>query len=131
MLIGITNWNGSVSPVFDVADELWIVDTLSGAGAKGKRALLKRTGPFEKAREIKEQGVDLLVCGAISRRFENALASAGVRVLPFMCGNIENILSDLLNGKAVDDSFLMPGAQGRRRRSRFRNRGAKDRTGGD
>ncbi len=120
VVIGITNWQGSISPVFDVSANLCIVEIHDGAAANRRNIFLKSQEPFGKAREIKEQGVELLMCGAISRRFEYALVSNGIRVISFICGNIEHIIKDFVKGNALDNNFLMPGSYGKGRRYRYR-----------
>ncbi len=92
--------------------------------------LLKSRDPFGRAKEVAQAGVEVLICGAVSHAFETALISAGIRVLPFMCGDLEAVIGAFLQGKLTDGRFLMPGCFGRRQAHRFqwrRGRGLKGR----
>jgi len=75
--------------------------------------------PFSRAREISGTGVEILICGAVSWPLEMALSSAGVKVIPHTCGQVDEVVEVFLSGGFTEDSFLMPGCCHRRRR--FRN----------
>ncbi len=122
MIIAIANWQGSISPVFDVSDRLLIVYIENGRELRRKDILLKNRNPFQRAKEMADAGIELLICGAISQIHETALISAGIRVIGFMCGNLENILGAFIRGQLADKSFFMPGCFRRQQRYRFRHR---------
>ena len=48
------------------------------------------------------------------------VAAAGVRVIPYICGDVEEVLLAFNNGQLGEDGFLMPGRCGWRRRCRCR-----------
>ena len=54
---------------------------------------LETADPFLRAQELKNLGVDVVVCGAISQPFEAALSAAGIKVIGFVCGPLEEVLS--------------------------------------
>lgn len=68
-------------------------------------------GPLERARSLQGLGVQILICGAISRPMEAALAGAGIEVIPNTCGMVEDVLNAFLNGRLNDKAFLMPGTR--------------------
>ncbi|OPY69982.1 MAG: hypothetical protein A4E57_00860 [Syntrophorhabdaceae bacterium PtaU1.Bin034] len=84
--IAIPHHLGYVSPVFDVARNILAVSVRDGQELGREEALLESTGPFLRAQELKSLGVDLLVCGAISRPYEIALLSKGIEVRHSLCG---------------------------------------------
>jgi len=88
--------------------------------------LLKHRDPFGRAKEVAKAGIELLICGAVSRVFETALISAGIRVAGFMCGDLETVLSAFLKDGLADGRFLMPGCCGKRRGYRFQHRRGKN-----
>ncbi len=61
-------------------------------------------------------GVDVLVCGAISGPLAGILTANGMKVVPWICGDVENVFQAFLRGRLSEASFLMPGCCGRRRR---------------
>lgn len=117
--VGIAHHLGYVSPVFDVARHFLSVSVKDGQGQVRQEATLETSDPFLRAQVIKDLGVDVVVCGAISRAYEMALSAKGIGVIGSICGPIEEVLSAFLDGTLGDSKFLMPGCSGQRR---FRGR---------
>lgn len=112
--VGITHHLGYVSPVFDVARNLLSVSFRDGGEKVRREATLKPADPFLRAQTIKDLHIDVVVCGAISRPYEMALSSKGIRVIGSVCGTVEDVLSAFLNGSLGDPKFQMPGLRGPR-----------------
>jgi predicted Fe-Mo cluster-binding NifX family protein len=129
MKIAIPTWDGRVSPVLDVARRLVVVDVQGSTEVARREAELGEAHVTARARRIAELGADVLICGAVSWPLEAILLSAGVQVIPQMCGSIEDILQAFLSGRLADGAFLMPGCFGRRQRRRGRRRGGRGRAG--
>lgn len=123
--VGITHHLGYVSPVFDVARNLLSVASRDRHGQDREEAILETSDPFLRAQKIKDLGVDVVVCGAISRVYEMALSGKGIKVISSVCGPLEDVLSAFLDGTLDDSKFLMPGCAGRQR---FRGRRGKGRS---
>ena len=126
MKVAIATHDGWVSPVFDVAGRLLLVEIEAGQELSRLEAALTAAGPLARARHVAEMGVDELICGAISRPLEQMLLSAGVRVIPQTCGPVDEVLSAFAAGQLTEQAFLMPGCCGQRRRMR---RGRRRRAG--
>lgn len=122
MRIAVSSWQGRISPVFDVARNLLLVDVDGGRDLVRSERRLGRADPLARARQVAELGTDVLICGAVSWTQEMALISAGVRVVSQTCGPIEDVLKAFLRGQLTGNAFLMPGCRGRRRRFRGRHR---------
>jgi len=123
MRIAIPTWNGQISPVFDVASELLLVDVEHGVQVRRDQKLLTATNPAVRAGRVTDLGVDVLICGAISRPLEAILTNAQIRVIPYLRGPAEEILQAFVSGQLNVRSFLMPGCG--RRRGRIRGRGRR------
>jgi predicted Fe-Mo cluster-binding NifX family protein len=130
MVIAIANWQGNVSPVFDVSDRLCVVEIVDGAEVRRETALLRYRDPFGRAREVAGLGVEVLICGAVSRAFETALTSAGIRVLAFICGDLEAVIGGFLQDRLMENRFFMPGCFGKRQNRGFRRRRGRHVHGG-
>jgi predicted Fe-Mo cluster-binding NifX family protein len=102
MKIAIAYWQGRVSPVFDVADRLLLLDTEGGREVHRESLRLVRSDPFGRAQELAELGVEMLLCGAVSLILEKAMIGAGIRVIAFLGGEVENVISVFLKGKLDD-----------------------------
>ena len=112
-----------MSPVFDVAKHLLLVDLDGEAEAGRQEAALDETEFGARARRVVKLGVDVLICGAISAPLEAMLVSSGVRVIPHTCGATKEVLRAFASGQLPDEAFLMPGCCRRRRRYRGGRRG--------
>ena len=116
MRVAIPVSDGRISPVFDAARRLVLVDVEDGREVRRTEQGLEEPEPARRARRVAELGVDVLICGAISRPLEAMLLSAGVEVVPQTCGQAEDVLRTFLSGELTEEAFLMPGCCGRRRR---------------
>lgn len=115
-------WSGRISPVFDAAGRILLVDADGEAETSRREEPLEETDLVAKAARVASLRVEVLICGAISRPMEDMLTASGVRVVPQTCGDVETVLSAYLTGGLTDHAFLMPGCCGRRRRFRARRR---------
>jgi predicted Fe-Mo cluster-binding NifX family protein len=107
--VAIPQWQGRISPVFDVAGRLLLIDIDNGGELRREERPLARTDPLARAGELLGLGADVLICGAISAPLEAALASSGVRVIGFLCGPVEDVLAAFLHGDLANRAFWMPG----------------------
>ena len=119
MRIAIPVWEGRISPVLDVAEHLLIADV--DAGQEISRSQ-EKVGPLllpQRARRFSELGVDVVICGAISRSLADMLLASGIGVFPCIIGEVEDVLRSYLDDGVPDSRFFMPGyagPPGRRRR---------------
>lgn len=128
--MAVPTWSNRVSPVFDVAKRLVVVDMEGGREVGREDTAIEEAEPGLRVRRVAGLGVDVLICGAISTALEAMLISAGVQVILHVCGPVEEVLQAFVSGRLTDQAFLMPGCCGRRRRVRHRRRGAQRRLAG-
>jgi len=120
MKIAIAQWQGRVSPVFDVSDRLCLIDIEGQNEVSRENVVLTMHDPFGRAKEVAGLGTNVLICGAISHVLERALSGAGVQVMGFLCGDLDTVIPAFLQGRLSDGRFFMPGCCGQRQRHRFR-----------
>jgi len=109
MKIAIPVWNGFVSSVFDFAHRLLLVDIENGREVNRSEVDLKAESLPQRAGSLKNLGVDVLICGAISRALADMIAASGVQVLPFVTGRVADVLQAYITGQLVQPQFAMPG----------------------
>jgi len=124
MRIAVPIFDGRISPVFDAARRLVLVDIENGREVRRTEQVVEETDLGPRVSRIAALGANVLICGAISRPLEAMLFSAGVEVIPQVCGPWENVLRVFLSGQLTEQAFMMPGCCGRRRRFRGGRRGA-------
>ncbi len=108
-------WQKRIAPVFDTARQIRLVVS-SGPQVKAETfaEMPDDDGP-EKVSWLVSQKVDTLVCGAISRLLQERLTLQGIKVFPFVAGNLEQVMGAYFEGKLSERDFAMPGCCGRRR----------------
>ncbi len=113
MRIAIPYWQGRVSPVFDEASCLMLVEVLDGREVRRETRTLTHLDPLRRTREVSQMGTEVLICGAISRPLEMALSDAGVTTIAQTCGSVEEVLAAFINGRLDSDAYMMPGCRRR------------------
>jgi predicted Fe-Mo cluster-binding NifX family protein len=114
MKVAIAHWQGRISPVFDVADRLFLLDVEDGREVRRESLRLASHNPFIRAKELSELGVNVLLCGAVSLTLEEALIGSGIRVIGFLGGELENIIGVFLHGELDDGRVRNAGRIGKR-----------------
>jgi hypothetical protein len=110
-VVAIPEWEGRVSPLFDVAGRLVIVEIAAARMASCRRQAMLPQRPDERAETLAEWRVEKLLCGGISRVFSEALERKGVTVIPHLSGCIQGILQAYLDQQLADRRFSMPGCR--------------------
>ncbi len=119
MRVAVPVWQGRVSPVFDVAGQLMLVELVQGLETSRREYRLPDADPQQRAAELSELHVETLICGAISQALESLLTESGIKVYGRVCGNVEDVLRAFASGTLGQPRFVMPGCWGRAR-GRFR-----------
>ena len=123
MKVAVTVWEDTVSTVCDFSSRLLVFDVM-GDEVKNKSFIPFETGILpERVNRLEALGVEVLLCGAISRPLERMIRASGVKVIPCLRGSIEEIINAYLDGGLSDARFTLPGfgpgaicVRGRRRR---------------
>ena len=63
----------------------------------------------ERVNQLEELGVEVLLCGAISRPLERMIRASGVKVIPCLRGSIEEVIRAYLDETLSDTRFVLPG----------------------
>lgn len=130
MKVAIPIWNGSVSSVFDFAHKLLLLDIENGREINRLEISLSPESVPQRAGRLKDLGVNVLVCGAISQALANMVTASGIQVLPYVTGRFDDILQAYLTGQLILPQFTMPGYwTGARRGFGRRRRGCRWRSG--
>jgi len=112
MRVALPIWNERISPVFDVAKRALVVDIEDGATVRQDEVRLSGLCCVARARQLADMGVDVLICGAISRDLDEAVSLAGIEVIPQTRGRGDHVLQAFASGRLTAQAFLMPGCDG-------------------
>lgn len=104
-MYAFTVWNECVSPLFDAARAIAFVRP----GHERETIDVSLLTVAEKVELLSRRGVDVLVCGAISRVPLAMLLRSDMRVMPYVRGRVEDICEALSEGRPLSDEHLLPG----------------------
>jgi predicted Fe-Mo cluster-binding NifX family protein len=131
--VALTVWEGRISPVLDTARSVVVADIEDGIPVVQREEAFAGDSDREKVGRLRARGVDVLVCGAVSRPLAALVASCGIRLIPFVSGELREVLAAVIAGRMPNTAFSMPGCgcggQGRRRRGRGCQAGREERQG--
>ena len=129
MKVAFSVWNSRIAPVFDVAGTVIVREFVDGKIGSEETVSISVDDANEKIEALLDIGVTDIVCGALSRRFQFFIEEKGIKVVPFISGDIDEVSTAFAEGR-LDNSFSMPGCgkrdgqgrgRGRRQRNRFNN----------
>lgn len=108
MKIALTVWGNRISPVFDSAQNLLVVQI------KNDKVVKKSYEPFDSGSSnlsdsLKKMKVSILICGAISETLSNVIAFSGIKLIPHVTGNAAQVLDMYLSNKPFPPEYFMPG----------------------
>ncbi len=109
MKVAMTVWEDTVSTVCDFSSRLLVFDVM-GNEVKNRSLIPFQTGIMpERMNQFEALGIEVLLCGAISRPLERMIRASGVKVIPYLRGSIEEIIRAYLDGGLSDARFTLPG----------------------
>ena len=108
-IVAIPIWSGRVCTVFDFANQLLIVDLEGGKELKRNKYALGNVPPLIHASRLLHLNVQVLICGSISSSLANIVINNGIRIIPFICGDVDEVLNAYITGSLTDPQFRLPG----------------------
>jgi predicted Fe-Mo cluster-binding NifX family protein len=112
MKAAFASWNNRMAPQFDAARHVHIVELRVGAIVAEHEEAFGTRAPVKKVHRLVEWGVDTLVCGAISRPIQALLAAQEIRVVPYVAGDLPQVIQAWIHGNLEAGGFAMPGHRG-------------------
>ncbi len=117
--VAIPAWKNRISPVFESSGTYLLADCI-GQGIENSQYLsLDKVTSLERMKFLLRNSVDVLICGAISKFYFNLIKAHDIDLIPFVTGNVDQVLLSYCQGRFTPVEHTMPGC-GRKRRRRFR-----------
>jgi predicted Fe-Mo cluster-binding NifX family protein len=107
------DWENRIAPVFDSAHHVHVVEAESCQIVNECDEVLPEGLPLQRILRLVSMGIGTLVCGAISRPVFDLLAAYGIRVVPFVAGDLREVIQAWVSGTLARNEFAMPGCRGR------------------
>jgi predicted Fe-Mo cluster-binding NifX family protein len=109
--IAIPECGNYVSTVFDFADKLSLTEIEEQTEKNRLEISLPNEPMPQKAGRLKELDIDVLICGAISKPLAFLIIGEGIKIIPFVSGQIDEVLIAYIDGRLTESRFLMPGCR--------------------
>ena len=106
MKIAIPMFDSRVSPRFDFASKVLIATIEGGRVVDRKEYSMNNLNLIRRSALLKEQEVNVLICGGINNFSMRLLMGNGIEVIPMVPGEVEEILTLFINGNL--NSAIIP-----------------------
>ncbi len=118
MRLAVPEHQGRIAPVFDCCKRLMIVLQLPLEDELLQSEDWAAIPRMFRAGRLADLKVELLICGGISCWMEDQVLGHGIRMIPWVVGDVWEVLAALREGRISDPRYTMPGrgACPRRRR---------------
>jgi len=118
MRLAVPEHQGRVAPVFDCCRRLIIVLQLPRVDELLQSEEWAALPRMSRGARLEELKVELLICGGISCWMEDQIRRYGIRMIPWIAGDVWEVLAALKQGRILDPQYAMPGRAGCTRRRR-------------
>jgi predicted Fe-Mo cluster-binding NifX family protein len=109
--VAVSIWEDEVSPVFDFAHNIVLVEWDQDHEVARYRYETPEKSMPSRMQRLREMGADVLLCGAISNLMAKMIQSSGITLIAWKCGDVEDVLSAYFSGAIDAPRFSMPGAR--------------------
>jgi predicted Fe-Mo cluster-binding NifX family protein len=109
MKVAIAVWEDFVSSVLDFSQRLIVVELKDGDEVSRAQIALSEQNAFAKLARLRELGIDVLICGAVSQPLACASAACGIQLLPYVTGKVDDVLKAYGTGQLGLPQYTLPG----------------------
>ena len=112
MKAAFATWEKRIAPVFDVTRKVHLVETDGNKIIDQRQIGLPGELTNQKVLRLAELGVRTLICGAISNTLQTTITAYGIKVIPFVAGDLLDVIQAWMSGSLTESSkFTMPGSR--------------------
>ncbi|MCP4726476.1 MAG: hypothetical protein GY863_15630 [bacterium] len=128
MKVAIPIFGTRVSPRFTSSDRFLVVDTQDGEILNKETIPFNDPHPLRCSRFLMDRGVEMIICGGINRFSEQQLNFNGIKVFPWITGEVNDVLQCFLQGdlesikSSAGDQNMAPCCKRRNSMSRNMNK---------
>lgn len=109
MKVAIPVWEDRVSSVLDFSQQLVVVELNDAGEASRVQIALSDQSPFVRLAKLRELGIDVLICGAVSQPLASVATAQGIQLLPYVTGTVDDVLKAYQTGRLDLPEFRLPG----------------------
>ena len=97
--IAIPRFGEAVAPCFEYSATIAIFDVEDGKVVSQRDFTLQSQQEFDRVRLLRDQGVNILICGGVQDRFEDVINGLGIQVISWVSGSVDELIDSYLRGK--------------------------------
>ena len=97
--IAIPIFESRISVRLDCAEYIHLIKLERGVVKNRETMRLITANPLEKIKVLIKLNPDVLICGGLTEYCQNRLKNTDIQIIPWVRGNIEEILAQYLEGK--------------------------------
>ena len=123
MIVAVSNWKDHIAVTFDFSNSVVIYKIIENHWDKLEEIRLNSRDSETVVESLKRSKVEILLCGAISKKMSDVLELNNIKVVPFLRGKIEDVLTLFQQGNIASSCCFLPGfrrGRGMGKRRRFR-----------
>jgi len=99
MKIAIPRYEEDVAPCFDYSVTIVVFTIVNKKVVEEKEFTISSQWPVDRIRLLRDQKVDVLICGGIQDRFEAMVKGNGIEMISWVSGKVDELLDKYLNKK--------------------------------
>jgi len=115
MKVAVPLFGSRVAPRFDCGSALMLADVSNGLVGVTGTVVDPSRNALECVARLRELGIDVVVCGAITRFLWRHLTACGIEVFPWASGEASDALERLARGELCAEPARCGGGARRRR----------------
>lgn len=110
MKIALSVFENRMSPVFDWSNQLVVIERDDSKEVNRAKYCISGMSPAARAEYLAGMNVNTLLCGGISITLLDRVEAHGITVIPWIAGDMEQVLGAFLEGRILSSNFFMPGS---------------------
>jgi predicted Fe-Mo cluster-binding NifX family protein len=109
MKVAIAVWEDCVSSVLDFAQRLVVAELRDDVETSRTEIALPERNAFAKLARLRDLGIDVLICGAVSQPLASASTACGIQLLPYVTGKVDDVLKAYQAEQLDLPQYRLPG----------------------
>lgn len=104
MRLAIPRFGEKVAPCFEYSATVAVFKIQNSQIVEQTDFRLQSTESFDRLRLLKDQGVEVLICGGIQDRFEDLVKASCIQVISWVSGDVGFLVDEFIEGRLMPDT---------------------------
>ncbi len=114
MFLALAAYENKIASLFESSNNFVIIPAPSYNIQNSRRVRIENNSTNILLQLLKENQVGILICGAINKCIRRLLEAQGIQVIPWITGDITNVVEAFRSGNLNSSTFIMPGCRQKR-----------------